>query len=128
MVRLCPPWEPWIFFVNLMHTPPLATGGGVTGSSASTVGTNTKYKGIPPIEPSSAFAFIQYLMGADPGLYEGGDVLRCPRDEAVGLVENTVKLLRYLARSRCMTQSDRGGDSVGCLCVTLLWTLLRPLS
>lgn len=59
-------------------------------------------------------------MGADPGLHEGGYVLGYPSDEAVSLVENTVKLLRYLARSSCMAQSDGdgdGGDSVGCLFV-----------
>lgn len=35
-------------------------------------------------------------MGADPGLDEGGDVLRHPRDEAVGLVVHQVELLGHL--------------------------------
>ena len=39
---------------------------------------------------------VSYLVGADPGLDEGGDVLGQPRDEAVGLVVHQVKLLRHL--------------------------------
>ena len=45
---------------------------------------------------SSSSLEKSHLVGADPGLDEGGDILGHPRDEAVGLVVHQVELLGHL--------------------------------
>lgn len=44
----------------------------------------------------AAGTLFSHLVGADPGLGEGGYVLGHPRDEAVGLVVHQVELLGHL--------------------------------